>query len=259
MNTHPQVGKTVANIPPFPTEVGRLVNACQLESHTDQRVTELSADWQVGNTANLPTSPNPRGRWVSGDFQVGENSLPPTGGEEHAVSSPPTRRGLPGIDGRDRGPGTAILSLDLGTRTGWALLGRDGSITSGSASFKPRRFEGGGMRYLRFKRWLTEVKQSADGLDAVYFEEVRRHAGVDAAHAYGGFMAQLTAWCEHHGIPYQGVPVGTIKKHATGKGNAGKDEMISAMRAKGFRPVDNNEADALALLMWAIATQEVPA
>ena len=175
------------------------------------------------------------------------------------MSSPPTRRGLPGIDGRDRGPGTAILSLDLGTRTGWALLGRDGSITSGSESFKPRRFEGGGMRYLRFKRWLTEVKQSADGLDAVYFEEVRRHAGVDAAHAYGGFMAQLTAWCEHHGIPYQGVPVGTIKKHATGKGNAGKQEMVAAMQALGFRPADDNEADALALLMWAIATQEVPA
>ncbi len=34
-------------------------------------------------------------------------------------------------------------------------------------------------------------------------------------------MGHLTAWCEHHNIPYQGVPVGTIKKHATGKGNAG--------------------------------------
>jgi Holliday junction resolvasome RuvABC endonuclease subunit len=168
------------------------------------------------------------------------------------VSSPPTRRGLPGIGGRDREPGTAILSLDLGTRTGWALLGRDGSITSGSESFKPQRFEGGGMRYLRFKRWLTEIKQSADDIDAVYFEEVRRHAGVDAAHAYGGFMAQLTAWCEHHNTPYQGVPVGTIKKHATGRGNASKDEMIAAARLRGHVPADDNEADALALLHWAV-------
>ena len=147
---------------------------------------------------------------------------------------------------------TTILALDLGTTSGWALRDRTGRITSGSQSFKPQRFEGGGMRYLRFKRWLTEVKQSADGLDAVYFEEVRRHAGVDAAHAYGGFMGQLTAWCEHHGIPYQGVPVGTIKKHATGKGNASKDEMMAAMRARGYLPTDDNEADALALLHWAI-------
>ena len=116
----------------------------------------------------------------------------------------------------------AILVLDLGTTTGWAISSRDRAITSGTESFKPHRFEGGGMRFLRFKRWLTEVKAAADGLDAVYFEEVRRHAGVDAAHAYGGFMAHLTAWCEHHRIPYQGVPVGTIKKHATGKGNADK-------------------------------------
>lgn len=147
---------------------------------------------------------------------------------------------------------TTLLALDLGTQTGWALANRDGHITSGSQSFKPQRFEGGGMRFLRFKRWLTELKQCADGIDQVVFEEVRRHAGVDAAHAYGGFMGQLTAWCEHHQIPYQGVPVGTIKKHATGKGNASKDEVIAAVRARGHTPSDDNEADALALLHWAI-------
>lgn len=152
---------------------------------------------------------------------------------------------------------TVILSLDLGTQTGWALSGSNGHITSGSESFKPHRFEGGGMRYLRFRRWLTEVKQSVDGIDVVVFEEVRRHLGVDAAHAYGGFLATLTSWCEHHQIPYQGVPVGTIKKHATGKGNASKAEMMAAAVAQGYRPQDDNEADALALLDWALAQREV--
>ena len=152
---------------------------------------------------------------------------------------------------------SSILALDLGTSTGWALRTGGDAIVSGTEHFKPSRFEGGGMRFLRFKRWLTEIKQSADGLDAVYFEEVRRHLGVDAAHAYGGFMAHLTAWCEHHQIPYQGIPVGTIKKHATGKGNASKDDMIAAARAHGHSPADDNEADALALLHWAIGTQEV--
>ena len=70
-------------------------------------------------------------------------------------------------------------------------------------------------------------------------------------------MATLTAWCEHHQIPYQGVPVGTIKKHATGKGNAGKDDMIASVRLHGHTPVDDNEADALALLYWAVETQGV--
>ena len=146
---------------------------------------------------------------------------------------------------------STILALDLGTTTGWALRTPDGAITSGTQSFRPQRFEGGGMRFLRFKRWLTEVKASADGIDSLHFEEVRRHVSTDAAHAYGGFLATLTSWCEHHQIPYQGVPVGTIKKHATGKGNASKDEMITAMRKLGHVPTDDNEADALAILHWA--------
>ena len=50
------------------------------------------------------------------------------------------------------------------------------------------------------------------------------------------------------------VPVGTIKRHATGKGNAPKEAMIAAARARGFSPADDNEADAIAILHWAIET-----
>lgn len=106
------------------------------------------------------------------------------------------------------------------------------------------------MRFIRFSKWLAEITSS--GNVRIYFEEVRRHMGVDAAHCYGGFMAHLTAFCDERSIPYAGVPVGTIKKHATGKGNAPKGDMIKAMKLKGFDPKDDNEADALALLSWAI-------
>ena len=162
-----------------------------------------------------------------------------------------------------------ILTLDLGTTTGWACRPMDGSIVHGWASFKPGRYEGGGMRYLRFGRWLADMlalsgsqtgsQTNLTGIGAVYFEEVRRHLGVDAAHVYGGLLATLTAWCEHHQIPYQGVPVGTIKRHATGKGNAGKAEVIAAMKALGHPVSDDNEADALALLHWALAQGADPA
>jgi Holliday junction resolvasome RuvABC endonuclease subunit len=141
------------------------------------------------------------------------------------------------------------LCLDLGTTTGWALArwteSHKEDIVSGTMPFKPQRFEGGGMRYLRFRRWLDEIKLST--FDAVFFEEVRRHSAVDAAHVYGGLMATLTSWCEAHGIPYQGVPVGTIKKHFTGKGNANKAVMLATARARGYAPEDDNEADAIAL------------
>ena len=151
-----------------------------------------------------------------------------------------------------------LLALDLGTTTGWALRTPDRRIVSGSQSFKPQRFEGGGMRFLRFVRWLDELQTLSGGMQQLAFEEVRRHASTDAAHAYGGFLGQLSAWCEQRQIPYQGVPVGTIKKHATGKGNANKDAMLAAVRAWGYAPVDDNEADALALLHWAIAQERSP-
>ena len=145
-----------------------------------------------------------------------------------------------------------LLALDLGTATGWALRSRNGIIISGTQSFKPGRFEGGGMRFLRFQRWLDSVLLSEPAPRRVVFEEVRRHAGTDAAHVYGGLLGQLTAVCEQFAIPYEGVPVGTIKRHATGKGNANKAAMIAAMQALGHSPADDNEADALALLHWAI-------
>jgi hypothetical protein len=147
-----------------------------------------------------------------------------------------------------------ILALDLGTSTGWALRAPDGLITSGTASFRPGRYDGGGMRYLRFTNWLTEIDRLSGPIAAIWFEEVRRHAGTDAAHVYGGLMATLTAWAELRGVPYAGVPVGTIKRHATGKGNALKAAMIAAARVRGFSPADDNEADAIALLLWAIET-----
>jgi len=71
----------------------------------------------------------------------------------------------------------------------------------------------------------------------------------------GGCWLFSPGWGELRGVPYQGVPVGTIKKFLTGQGNANKQAMIDAARARGFSPVDDNEADAIAILLWAIETR----
>jgi hypothetical protein len=145
-----------------------------------------------------------------------------------------------------------LLALDLGTHTGWAYRAATGAITSGTNTYRPGRFEGAGMAFLRFTGWLDEISQRNGFPKAVVFEEVRAHKGTTAAHAYGGFLAHLTAWCEHVKVPYLGVPVATIKRHVTGKGNAPKEAVIAAIRQRGLSPGDDNEADALAILDWAI-------
>lgn len=148
-----------------------------------------------------------------------------------------------------------LLALDLGTTTGWALRCADGTVLSDTVSFRPSRYDGGGVRYLRFRAWLEQNAADAGDIAAIYHEEIRRHLSTDSAHVYGGLLATLTAWCEQRGIAYQGVPVGTIKRHVTGKGNADKAAVMAGVRARGFDPSDDNEADALAILLWAIDTE----
>jgi len=143
-----------------------------------------------------------------------------------------------------------FLALDLGTTTGWATF--DGFvITSGVQSFAINsRFEGAGMRYLKLTGWLNQMHHLSP-FERVAFEEVRqRAASVAAGHMYGGFMATLMTWCEAHKVPYEGVPVGTIKKFWTGAGNASKEAMVAEARKRGHLPKDDNEADALAIIYW---------
>lgn len=151
-----------------------------------------------------------------------------------------------------------ILALDLGTRMGYAVGINGKLLISATRQDKPGRYSGGGMRFLQFRSWLTEVYESTK-FDRIYFEEVRRHMSVDSAHVYGGFLAMLTAWCEEHNIPYEGLPVGTIKKDATGKAGASKQDVIVAMNKRwwtaldeGPKSRDDNEGDALAILHCAL-------
>ncbi|MCB1470922.1 MAG: hypothetical protein KDK08_28025 [Rhizobiaceae bacterium] len=145
------------------------------------------------------------------------------------------------------------LCVDLGTTSGFAVGSSIGHMVSGTWSLKPSRYDSDGMRFVKFRQRLNEVLE-AYRPEMVFFEEVRRHAGTDAAHIYGGLLAVLTEWCETNGIPYSGVSVGTIKKNFTGNGNASKGLMIAECERRGFDPADDNEADAIAILHWAIET-----
>ncbi len=148
-----------------------------------------------------------------------------------------------------------IIGIDPGTACGWAVYDSEHTTwISGVWDLKSRRHEGGGMRFLRLRGYIKELF-TAVSPSAVVYEEVRRHMGTDAAHVYGGIVAVITEECEARGIPYLGVPVGTVKKLATGKGNAGKPAMIAAAleRWPGFEPADDNEADA----RWIAVAGEV--
>ncbi len=150
-----------------------------------------------------------------------------------------------------------ILALDLGTKCGFAF--HDGhKIISGTKNFAPTRWESQGSRFKKFTDFLDEVRAKAclHGLGHVYYEAVERHIGTYAHQVYGGFWGSLIGWCEGK-VESTGVPVGTIKKHITGKGNADKLSVIKAVQALGYNPKDDNEADAIALLEYAMQQEGI--
>ncbi len=144
-----------------------------------------------------------------------------------------------------------ILAIDLGSQCGWARSSRDGTVVGGSESFSPSKCGGRGQRWLAFRQFLNDQRNAAGEIQVVYYEDVKQHAGTLAAHAYGGFLALLEAWCVSNHLLLKPVGVGTVKKHWTGNGAAKKDLMVSTARGKGFAVVDDNHADALAILALA--------
>jgi Holliday junction resolvasome RuvABC endonuclease subunit len=149
-----------------------------------------------------------------------------------------------------------LLAIDPATMCGWAL-GRDGQIHgSGTWNLTIRRDESAGMRLVRFRSKLDEMQSSGGGIDVLIFEAAR-NAGPKMQGALvvqSEIQGVLKLWCETTGVDYRGYSPSEIKKHATGKGNAGKPLMLQSAHDKWpeIRVIDDNEADALWLLDLAM-------
>lgn len=146
----------------------------------------------------------------------------------------------------------AILAIDPGTHCGWAVRTAAGVPAFGVWDLGIKRHESPGMRFLRLRTQLNTVRD-AFSVRLVAYEEVRRHAGVSAAHIYGGIVATVQAWCAEHGVEHVGIPVATIKRKATGKGNADKVAMVAAAR-RAWPEVMLDEDDNLADALWIAET-----
>lgn len=150
----------------------------------------------------------------------------------------------------------SIITFDTAIRTGWAV-GRRGDggwclVESGVQVFDTRRGESPGLRFMRFRSWLAELWRLSGPFDlAVY--ELAHHRGGAATELAVGFTTRIAEWAAEHGAEHASVHSGTLKKAITGSGGAGKPEMMrAAQRIFEVIPKDDNEADALCLLRYAI-------
>ena len=144
-----------------------------------------------------------------------------------------------------------ILALDPATHCGFA----HSCGISGTWDLSVRRDESSGMRLIRLRGKLDEILRDV-GVDSVVYEValqmLHRRAGASVQSEIQGV---LKLWCEDNKIEYRSYSPTEIKKHATGKGNAGKPAMIDAAVAKWkrvFQDHQENEVDALWLLDLAL-------
>jgi Holliday junction resolvasome RuvABC endonuclease subunit len=137
------------------------------------------------------------------------------------------------------GSALRVLALDVATKCGWATV-----TASGTWDFNLKRDESSGMRMVRFRNKLEEICR-LENINLVVFERTAgRHAAAIIVQAE--LHGVLKLFCELNKIDYKAFSAKEIKKFATGNGNANKQKMVDAAKAKyKANLADDNEADAL--------------
>jgi len=143
-----------------------------------------------------------------------------------------------------------VLAVDPGTRCGFAIGGVGG--ISGTWDLAPKRGDSPGMRYIYLRTKLEWVLNAYSNLELVAYEMAHHRGGAATEYAIG-VVTHLQSWCAERNIEHVAVHAAQVKRHATGRGNAKKPEMLAAAEKRfGFRPQFDDEADALWILDYAM-------
>lgn len=156
-----------------------------------------------------------------------------------------------------------VIALDLATVTGWAVWRPAGSVAYGSRRLG-RAGDADGAFFAGYHSWLADmitVEQPA----AIVFEApwVGPDTHQQTARRLMG-LAVVTELVAHlREIPrVREVNVASVRKHFVGNGRgeraAMKRAVIEGCRQRGWDPKDDNAADALAVLDFALHCFRVP-
>jgi hypothetical protein len=163
-----------------------------------------------------------------------------------------------------RWPPGILLSLDLGTVTGWAIGLSDDAPRCGSVSLG-QDTEQHGRVFAALQQWLNGALEDWHP-DGVAFEATLplpayRNVGTSeaAVRIAFGMRAIVEATCTTAGVRYAALPVSSIRKHFIGMASAGSREatklaVVRRARSLGFigpRNHDDDAADAAAC--WDLA------
>lgn len=150
-----------------------------------------------------------------------------------------------------------ILALDLGTKCGWAV-GREGTrVASGCLNLKPRKHHPGDRPFALAQALSRLADEFGVTLIAMErFGGMNTMKSLAAALVYGELRGIALGFAESKNLRAISVHNMKLKKVTTGSGKASKGDMIAAVSERfSFTVEDDNEADALAVLGWAMDTE----
>jgi Holliday junction resolvasome RuvABC endonuclease subunit len=144
-------------------------------------------------------------------------------------------------------PAKQVMGLDLSlVQTGIAVPGQVGTLKTPGT-----KVSGMARLYAIREQIIKSVSALGVGLVMVEGYSYGSKNGGERLGELGGVI-RFALWSE--GVPYVEVPPSTLKMYASGKGNAGKVEVLVAARDRlGYTGTNDNEADALWL--WALGME----
>lgn len=189
--------------------------------------------------------------------EVSPHISPPPKGGGCSAGYTEYRRGvvsaeiLPGVgEKQECGNRAAILALDLATITGWAIVYGGNVYESGVWDLGAER---GAWHYgFLFQALYRKLDEHAKpGTQLAY--ELAHHRAGPATRIGVGLNATVLLFAARRDMePPISVHTATLKKWAVGDGRAGKDQVKAWARVRlGREPIDDNEADAVAVGLWA--------
>ncbi len=158
----------------------------------------------------------------------------------------------------------AILCLDLATKTGWACWGPRRSLAHGVWDL-PRTGDDVAAFIIAFRNALTMTLRDSD-VGSVVFEAPIIHStkpgNITTQTKLIGLAVMTEVVCMDLSVRCTSEHAARVMKHFTGDGGGKRDDkkrrVIEACEIRGWKPEDDNAADALALLDFVCHSRGIP-
>ena len=161
-------------------------------------------------------------------------------------------------------PDVKMLALDIATKFGWAVGSAESIPLFGSHQLPKPRYEGDfSARFLALAQWLHDAIDMHKP-DMIVYEEPVMPRGVEMSTTWATtrLLIGLVSWAdgvaEDRGLKAFEVNNSTWKKHFSGSGRAEKIDTIRRCFSLGLHPADDNAADAIGILSYALHMKGQP-